>query len=56
MKPTIASRRARIARVNAKRPQHVAVDPVYKPNPVSRERLIDLLVELLDAARGSGRG
>jgi hypothetical protein len=51
-RPTLASRRARVARVNAKRPR-VRVEPVYRPTPIARERLIDLLVELLtDSGRG----
>jgi hypothetical protein len=54
MKPSLATRRARVARVNAKRPRGVVVEAIYKPNPAARERLLDLLVELLDAAGQSG--
>jgi hypothetical protein len=51
VKPSLASRRARVARVNAKRPQvrarHVS------PQPERFDRLVDLLVELLDARQHS---
>lgn len=49
-------RRARIARVNAKRPAGVTVDPVYRPKQAAKERLVDLLVELLDEASHSRGG
>lgn len=55
-RPTLESRRARVARVNAKRPRGVVIEPVYRPNPAARERLIELLVELLDDNRQSGAG
>lgn len=56
MKRSLEHRRARVARVNAKRPRGVVVEPVYRPNPAARENLIELLVELLDAARHSKGG
>lgn len=39
----------------AKFPRTVAVEAVYRPSPIARERLLDLLVELLDAG-GHSRG
>lgn len=52
----LARRRARIARVNAKRPA-IRVNAHYlSPSPPRREQLLDLLVELLEARRHSGQG
>lgn len=51
MKPTLKSRRERVRRVNAKRPQ-IVVEPTYAPKPDSQERLISFLVDLLARAEG----
>ncbi len=53
MKPTLESRRARVRRVAAKRPA-VTIEVTYRPCPAARERLVDLLVELLDQHQRSG--
>jgi hypothetical protein len=37
-----------------KRPPPIVVEVIYRPCPVARERLVDLLVELLDERRRSG--
>jgi hypothetical protein len=47
-------RRERIRRVLAKRPEPISVEIAYRPSPDARDRLIDLLVELLDERRRSG--
>jgi len=51
----LARRRARARRLAAKRPP-IAVDVTYAPCPAARERLLELLLELLDARRNSGGG
>lgn len=53
------SRRERVRRVAAKRPpivlQPIVLEVHHAPRPQARERLVDLLVELLDPRRDSGR-
>lgn len=46
--------RAELAEIEAKR-SRVTVEVVRSPRPGTRERLVDLLVELLDEHRHSGR-
>jgi hypothetical protein len=54
VKPSLASRRARVARVNAKRPRELAVEVAWVPEPGARDELVDLLLELLASRRHSG--
>lgn len=51
---SLASRRARIARVNAKRPC-VAIDVKRSPEPDARALLLDVLFDLLEPIVNSGR-
>jgi hypothetical protein len=51
---TIATRRARIARVNRKR-SSISVEVKREPSPAARERLLDVLFELLEPIVNSGR-
>lgn len=53
MKRGLASRRARIARVQAKRAE-LSVDVECVEEPGARADLVDLLLELLDSRRHSG--
>lgn len=48
-------RRARIARLAAKRPREPRVIVTYAPDPDRVDRLVDLLYELLDERFRSGR-
>jgi hypothetical protein len=32
----------------------ITVEVIHRPNPATRDRLVDLLIELLDAQRQSG--
>jgi ABC-type taurine transport system ATPase subunit len=50
----VNKQRERIARVNTKRPRGLLVDAEYRPDSFARERLVDLLVELLDVRAQSG--
>lgn len=54
-RPTLASRRARVARVNAKRPPAVAVDVERRTidDPTRRRKLVTLLADLVEARRAS---
>lgn len=52
----LAHRRARIARVNAKRPAIRVSAHHVSPSPSRYEQLVDLLVDLLEARRHSGQG
>jgi hypothetical protein len=55
-RPDLASRRARIARINAKRPAMQVHAHYVPPSPSRYEQLVDLLVDLLEARRHSGQG
>lgn len=50
MTDRLASRRARVRRIAAKRPA-VEVDVTYVPNDNARERLIEVLLDLLADGR-----
>lgn len=50
----LAARRARIARLQAKRPE-VTIEVTHAPSTAALEDLVDVLGELLDARRRSGR-
>lgn len=52
----LEKRRARVARLNAKRPAIRVSAHHVSPAPARYEQLIDLLVELLEARRHSGQG
>jgi len=51
----LARRRARIQRLAAKRPEGLTIEVTHAPEPGALERLADVLAELLDARRRSGR-
>jgi hypothetical protein len=53
-RPELEARRDRVRRLAAKRPPFT-VDVTHAPSPSARERLVDLLVELLDERIRSGR-
>lgn len=54
MKPAeLEHRRARVQRSISKRPA-ITIDVTHRPDPATRDRLIDLLVELLDERAKSG--
>lgn len=53
---TLATRRARVVRINAKRPPAVEVRAMYRPRPSTLDELADLVLELLDERARSGRG
>lgn len=50
--------RQRVRRMLAKRPRPIAVEIAHAPAtpPATRAALVDLLVEMLDYRRNSGRG
>jgi hypothetical protein len=52
----LARRRSRVQRLAAKRPPDLLVTAAHSPRPGVRDRLLDLLLELLDERRRSGRG
>lgn len=59
MKPSLASRRARIARVNAKRPTTVTAvieEIVVIVDPVRRRRIGDALLQILNSAATPDEG
>lgn len=53
MKRSFELERRRVARLTEKRPA-VRVEVSYAPSPAARDRLLDLLLELLDPATRSG--
>lgn len=53
MKPSLSTRRARIVRVNAKRPD-VEVEIACTEQAGKRAAFVDLIIGLLDARRHSG--
>jgi hypothetical protein len=53
MKATLATRRARIDRVQAKRPRELVIDIEAAEQSGARDELLDLLIELLDSRRHS---
>lgn len=47
-------RKERVRRMVAKRPPGITVEVTHAPCPEARERLLDVLLELLDEHRRSG--
>lgn len=55
MKPTLAPRRARVRRIQAKRPPHLRIRATPVPSLSTIDELAARVLDLLDDRRRSGR-